>query len=164
MFLGIYDCCDSLEEELEDSTCHHFDQVISTIVGSSLSDTLVNLSLEMDRIVIDEEQFNAKSLKLGQMKKLKNIHIFDFCEDDDSHKSKVKEIIRKNLPHLTIVQRREVSDDYESRTKISLAHKFFPPADPHAKFSDEYRNFSGFCTNPGFWEIPCSRLSMFPDI
>ena len=72
---------------------------------------------------------------------------------------------------MTIVDRREVCDKYEARTKISLAHNFFVPADPHAKFSDEYKygwvggwDFSGFSANPGFWEIPCSRLSMFPDI
>ena len=166
MFLELFGCCEDLESNLEDSTCRHFDKIISTIVESSLSDTLVNLSLCMDRIVIDEKQFEAKILKIGQMKKLKIIEIYDVCEDDHSHRSKVKEIIRKTLPHLTIVERREVFDDYEARTKISLAHNFFIPADPYAKFSNEYRyedGFSGFCANPGFWEIPCSRLSMFPD-
>ena len=165
MFLAI-SCCDSFgTDKLEDSTCRHFEEALFTIVDSPLSDTLVNLSLSMPRIVIDEEQFNAKVHKLGQMKKLKNIEIYDFCEDDDSHKSKVKEIIRKKLPHLTFVDWME--HDYEARTKISLAHDFFYPADPYAKFSDEFSDeerFSGVYSNPGFWEIPCRRLGMFPDI
>ena len=47
------------------STCRHIDELISIIVGSSLSDTLINLSLSMNRIVIDEKQFDAQILKLG---------------------------------------------------------------------------------------------------
>merc|ERR1712156_1021190 len=133
MFLAI-SCCDSYRtDKLEESTCRHFEEVLFTIVDSPLSNSLVNLSLSMPRIVIDEKQFEAKVLKLGQMKKLKNIEIFDVCKDVDSHKSKVKEIIRKKLPHLTFVDMMEVSHDYEARTKISNAHNFFHPADPYAK-------------------------------
>ena len=161
MFLFIFSCCDSFRtDKLEDSTCRQFDDVLSTIVESSLSDTLVNLSLVMGRIVIDEKQFYAKILRLGQMKKLKNIVIFDCCEGDDSHRSKVKEMISKNLPHLTVVDLSEGPDDCQARLKMLRAHNIFRPANPYAKFSDGYRREEGLS---GFWEIPCSRLSMFPD-
>jgi len=88
-------------------------------------------------------------------------------DEEESQMPKAREIIGRNLPHLTIVdtKKEEGSSTATSRYKISLADNFFTPADPYANFSVEFNciGFSGFCENPGFWGIPCSRLSLFPD-
>merc|ERR1712156_1267220 len=68
LFLHLGNCC-------EDSTCRHFDEVITILVGSSLSDTLVNLSLNVLRINV-HEQFGSKCLEFGKMKKLKKIELY----------------------------------------------------------------------------------------
>jgi len=118
----ILNCC-------EDSICHHFDEVIAILVGSSLSDTLVNLSLCMRRINVHEE-FVSKCLKLGRMKKLKILEIY-------SRNEEAKNILRKNLPHFTIVEDRGQEN-------------FFMPADPYAKHEPEQ----------GFWEIGCNGFGL----
>ena len=66
---------------------------------------------------------------------------------------------------MTIVNRYEEPWTSHSIHKISVAHNFFNQADPYAKFTDEHNwdGFSGFCENPGFWGIPCRRLSLIPD-
>ena len=66
LFFDIQDCCKQPYDEyhVENSTCRHFDEAISIIAESSLSDTLVNLSLTMERINV-HEQFDATTLKLG---------------------------------------------------------------------------------------------------
>ena len=124
LFIQI-DCC-------EDLTCHHFDEVISIIAGSPLSDTLVNLSLKMDWINV-HDQFGAKCLELRQMKTLKKIDVLVWGGDW----GQVEDILRKNLPHLTII------DDWMG------------PADTYAKHDRTSKS--------GFWEISCNRSSMFPD-
>lgn len=88
----------------EDSTCHHFDEVITILVGSSLSGTLVNLSLIMERINV-HEQFSSKCLELAKMKQLKKIELISKGEEEfHSGENEAKDILRKNLPHLTIVE------------------------------------------------------------
>ena len=119
------DCC-------RNSTCHHLDQAISIIVGSPLSDTLVNLSLK--KLIGDfqvHEQFHAKCLELGQMKKLKKIEI----KIKGTEQKKVKDLLRKNLPHLTIVEDRKKDN-------------FLTPADPGPQ---------------GLWEKSCNPVKFFPD-
>ena len=56
LFIKHITCC-------RDSTCHHFNEVITIIVGSPLSETLVNLSLGPTVINVDE-QFDAQCLEL----------------------------------------------------------------------------------------------------
>jgi len=116
----------------EISTCHHFDEIISIIAGSSLSDTLINLSLTTNHINV-HEQFGAKCLELGQMKKLKKIEIEigSYWNEETEHKQ-VNDVFRKNVPHLTIVQNRQQEN-------------FFTPYAKHDK-------------SCGFWEVTCKNL------
>ena len=121
----------------EDSTCHHFDEVITILVGSSLSGTLVNLSLSMERINV-HEQFSSKCLELAKMKQLKKIELISKGEEEfHSGENEAKDILRKNLPHLTIVE-------------IWPRENFFIPADPYAKHDPEQ----------GFWEIGCNGFGL----
>ena len=122
LFLDIHCCTDDI--------CHHFDEVISIIVGSPLSDTLVNLSLKMAWYNVHNEKFRAKCLELGQMKKLKKVEITAVEEVNG------EEILRKHLPHLTIAENRE-------QENLVL------PAHPYAKHNK----------SSGFWEISCNPLS-----
>jgi len=112
-------------------TCHHFDEVISIIVESPLSETLVNLSLMKMKDMDVHEQIGAKCLELGQMKKLKKIEIL--CEKQ----KEVKDMLRENLPNLTIVEDRQQEN-------------FFTPADPYGKYD----------RSSGFWEINCNQLKL----
>ena len=113
------------------------DQIISIIVGSRLSNTLVNLSLWMSRIQKD------KCLELGQMKKLKKIEL-SVCDEKkypegegaEEIEKEVKNMLRKNLPNLT-----NVEDEKQEN--------FSTPADPYAKHD----------ASSGFWEISCNPLS-----
>ena len=133
LFLNI-SCCDR-------SKCHHFEQVISIIAESSLSDTLVNLSLRMkwNKEVRSNEKFVAKCLKLGQMRKLKKIEIIGFqvLHLEIPIFETEKDALRKKLPDLTIVENRRQED-------------FLIPADPYAKHDSK----------SGFWEISCNQPSM----
>merc|ERR1712048_1264963 len=81
-----------------------------------------------------QEQFDAKFLEYGQIKKLKKMEI-DVLIDD---KQEIKAFLRKTIPHLSIVE------DWEQDT-------FFPLAVPYAKFSPQL----------GFWEISCKPISLF---
>ena len=126
LFLRIL-CCNN-------SPCHHFDEVISIFVGSPLSETLVNLSLTMERFNV-HEQYGTKCLELGQMKKLKKVEMIYW--DEESVDEEVKDMLRKHLPHLTIVEDRHKEN-------------FIVPADPYAKHD----------RSSGFWEISCNRLSL----
>jgi len=85
LFCGI-DCCNN-------DTCRHFDEIISIVAESSLSNTLVNLELRMNKRIHIHEQIDAKCLELGKMKKLKNIEI---------ESGEISDILRRNLPHLTV--------------------------------------------------------------
>ena len=125
LFLKIY-CC-------EDSTCHHIDEVISILVGSPLADTLVNLSLTMERINVND-QLSVKCLDLKKMKKLKKLKIVldPYYETTD-----MTDMLKKNLPHLTILE--DIQEE-----------NFFIPAYPYAKHK----------AKSGFWEIRCNRLSV----
>ena len=87
----------------------------------------------MDKINV-HEQFGAKCFELGEMKKLKKIEIFVYTYDDRMQED-INNILRKNLPDLTIVQDRQKEN-------------FFVPAYPYAKQD----SFSGF------WEICCNRF------
>ena len=81
------------------------------------------------------EQFSEKVLELDQMKKLKKIQIGTKW---GGKVKEVKDILGKNLPHLTVVEDRQKEN-------------FFVPAHPYAK----HDRFSGF------WELSCKRLSLF---
>ena len=83
------------------------------------------------------EQLGAKFLELEQMKKLKKLEI-GAGDWGWRGKEKVKDMLGKNLPHLTIVEDRQKEN-------------FFVPAHPYAK-QDRFS---------GFWEISCNRLSLF---
>ena len=131
LHIDIY-CCNN-------STCHHFDEAISIVVGSPLSDTLVNLSLSINRINF-HEQFSSKCLELGQMKKLKKIKIWwDEGWKNETEGKEAKDMLRENLPNLMHIP---VSEDRKHGN-------FFAPADPYAKHDK----------STGFWEISCERLS-----
>ena len=67
------------------------------------------------------------------MKKLKKMKI-----DMPEVQREINVLLRKNLPHLTIIE------DWEQ-------DKIFTPADPYAKFSPD----------SGFWEISCKPVSLF---
>merc|ERR1712223_2194460 len=125
-------------------TCHHFDEAISIIVGSPMSETLVSLSLLIDRINFHEE-FSAKCLELGQMKKLKKIKIWWLEPYDEMTEAiEAKDMLRKNLPNLTHIPHIIMEDSMEVRK-----YENFPvPADPYAKHDK----------STGFWEISCDRL------
>ena len=130
LFINGICCC-------ENSECPHFDEIISIIVGSSLSDTLVHLSLKMCWINV-HDQFGAKCLELRQMKALKKIEINEMYGWVDLDKEeKFKDMLRKNLPHVTIVEDRQKEN-------------FLTPADPYAKHGK----------SSGLWEISCNKLSL----
>ena len=128
LFIKI-DCC---YEEYE--FCHQLAEVVSIIVGSQLSDTLVNLSLVKACFNVRHQEFGAKCLELGQMKKLKKVEIF--AHDREETEEEFKDILREYHPDLTIVESRKQEN-------------FYIPADPYAKHDK----------SSGFWEIGCNRLS-----
>ena len=107
MFLEMFDCCEDFlksNKKLEDSTCCHFAEIISTIAESSLSETLVNLGYQYGGKIDDYEQFDTKCLEFGKkMKRLEKIYLPDFHWTSGKEG---KNILRKTLPHLTIVENR----------------------------------------------------------
>ena len=100
-----------------------------------MSDTLVNLSLMICRINV-HEQFGTKCLELGKMNKLKKIKI-DTRRYAPRKLEEVKDVLRKNLPNVTIVENRQKEN-------------FFIPADSYAKHD----------ISSGFWEISCNRINL----
>ena len=120
-------------EKSETQDLKNVDTFIAIIAGSPLSDTLVNLSLAMDRINIHDEEYFAK---LGQMRVLKKIEIGKWGIDHEI-KEEIKRDLCENLPHLKFVEDRQQEN-------------FFVPADPYAKHDDALA---------GFWETSCNQLS-----
>ena len=99
----------------------------------------MNLSLSIDRINFHEE-FSAKCLELGQMKKLKKIKIWwDEGWNNETEGKEAKDMLRESLPNLMHIP---VSEDRKHGN-------FFALADPYAKHDK----------STGFWEISCERLS-----